>query len=232
MDAVDALALAEFWRRVLGGTLVDLKDGSARIDPPEGADKTQVIWIDPVPEPRTGKTRVHLDLDLPAPDPGPLVAAGARVLSEPGADDHWWVLADVDGNEFCAFPPKEPEPRGYPGLARAFQFTVDCADPAAQAAWWASVLGGTVRMEAYGPVLDGADGVPWEHWLFQPVPEPKRVKNRKHWDVALPGPVPDELVNLGASIQRAPDDVISWYVLTDPEGNEFCAFPENASPDF
>jgi hypothetical protein len=169
---------------------------------------------------------VHLDLELPTPDPAPLLAVGATVLSEPGPEDHWWVLADVDGNEFCAFPPFQ-EPWEYRGLARPFQFTVDSLDPAAQAAWWTSVLGGTVRVEEYGSVVRGADGLPWENWLFQSVPQEKVVKNRMHWDVSLPGTSPDELVNLGASIQRAPDDVISWYVLTDPEGNEFCAFPDS-----
>jgi hypothetical protein len=34
----------------------------------------------------------------------------------------------------------------------------------------------------------------------------------------------DALVARGARLQRVPDDAISWYVMTDPEGNEFCAF--------
>ena len=34
-----------------------------------------------------------------------LVAAGASIVSEPGPDVEWWVLADPEGNEFCAFPP-------------------------------------------------------------------------------------------------------------------------------
>ncbi len=35
----------------------------------------------------------------------PLVALGAAVLTEPG-DQPWWVLADPEGHEFCAFPPE------------------------------------------------------------------------------------------------------------------------------
>jgi hypothetical protein len=32
------------------------------------------------------------------------------------------------------------------------------------------------------------------------------------------------LVAAGATVLRRPDDDISWTVLADPQGNEFCAF--------
>jgi hypothetical protein len=32
------------------------------------------------------------------------------------------------------------------------------------------------------------------------------------------------LAAVGASVLRVPDDEISWTVLADPDGNEFCAF--------
>jgi Glyoxalase-like domain len=50
------------------------------------------------------------------------------------------------------------------------------------------------------------------------------VKNRVHWDVDLPGAGPAALVAAGARILRGSDDEIRWWVLADPEGNEFCAF--------
>ncbi len=53
-----------------------------------------------VPEPKTVKNRIHWDV---RGDVAPLVAAGARVLREPGGDIHWTVLADPEGNEFCVF---------------------------------------------------------------------------------------------------------------------------------
>jgi hypothetical protein len=34
----------------------------------------------------------------------------------------------------------------------------------------------------------------------------------------------DALVARGATLLRAPDAEISWHLLADPEGNEFCAF--------
>src|SRR4051812_13926668 len=56
MDATDALAQARFWSAALGAPLVDLGDGSARLDPPPGGSPAETLWIDPVPEPRTVKT--------------------------------------------------------------------------------------------------------------------------------------------------------------------------------
>ena len=64
--------------------------------------------------PMTGKAfKVVLALDgmprwaaAPADaDPAALLAAGATLLREPGGDLEWWVLADPEGNEFCAFAP-------------------------------------------------------------------------------------------------------------------------------
>jgi len=53
------------------------------------------------------------------------------------------------------------------------------------------------------------------------VPEPKTVKNRVHWDVF--GDV-DRLVEAGARVLRERGGDISWTVMADPEGNEFCVF--------
>ena len=61
------------------------------------------------------------------------------------------------------------------------------------------------------------------------MPEPKRVKNRVHWDVdgldrrAAGAP--------GATLLRARDDEIGWDVLADVEGNEFCVFAPSRGRD-
>jgi hypothetical protein len=223
LDAGDALALAGFWHRLLGGTLTDKGDGSARVDTGDGT----TLWVDPVPEPRTGGTRVHLDLRLPAPErtPAVLIAAGARLVREPDAQISWWVLVDPEGNQFCAFAPRPetPEPPGG-ALAHVYELVVGARDASAQARWWAGILGGTTHTaDGGGAYLENA--VPWEYLVFDPLPWPKTVKNRMHWDVDLVDPAPDALVEAGATLLREPDDEISWWVLADPEGNEFCAFP-------
>lgn len=71
----------------------------------------------------------------------------------------------------------------------------------------------------------GADGYPWERWVFDPVPERKQVKNRWHWDVTLTGPDVTALITAGATLLREPTERTRWWVMADPEGNEFCAFP-------
>ena len=54
------------------------------------------------PEPKTVKNRVHIDVDTD--DLDALVAHGATVLRAKGDGGlRWTVLADPDGNEFCAF---------------------------------------------------------------------------------------------------------------------------------
>ncbi|MFI7550136.1 VOC family protein [Micromonospora sediminimaris] len=219
LDAADAHALGGFWARILHGELVDVGDGDTRVDSPTGAS-AESIWVNRVPEPRTVKTRVHLDLRLAEASPAALLEAGARLVREPDSEISWWVLADPDGNVFCAFAPGD-DPRPGP-----FELVVDSADPSAQATWWAGVVGGEVQVSEEGHAsVTGAAGFPWDHWVFDPVPERKTVKNRMHWDVDLAAPEPSALIRAGATLLREPDDAVSWWVLADPEGNEFCAFP-------
>ncbi|MBX6357991.1 MAG: hypothetical protein IRZ05_19330 [Micromonosporaceae bacterium] len=222
LDTNDRAVLGPFWRQVLGGTLVDLDNGDARLDPAPGRPANEAMWINVVPEPRVGKTRVHLDVRLAEPEPTALVAAGATVRRQPGGDIGWWVLADPEGNEFCAFPPATDTRPG------AFNLVVDCRDPLAQAQWWAGIVGGTVGKGKRAYWVEGAEGFPWVYWGFNPVPEPKTVKNRLHWDVTLVDPDPGALVGAGAVVLREPGGDIRWWVLADPEGNEFCAFPPAA----
>jgi predicted enzyme related to lactoylglutathione lyase len=110
--------------------------------------------------------------------------------------------------------------------------TFDCADPQAQAAFWAAVTGypatdesrpgnpfwlvATPR-EAHGPRL-----------AFVPAGEQKAGKNRLHVDI-VPGDRPqaaelDRLIGIGASVvdDRRKLEGGGWVVLADPEGNEFC----------
>ncbi|MBI1379413.1 MAG: hypothetical protein GC157_18340 [Frankiales bacterium] len=228
LDAGDAEALATFWAHLLHRKAERADDeGGWRVDPPAHGPDALGIWVDPVPEPRTGKTRVHLDVRLPDADVGPLLAQGARLVREPDDEIRWWVLADPEGNEFCAMAPAAPE-YGLPTVTvpAAFELVVDAADPEAQARWWAERTGGTARTRGSGFWwIEGAAGLPWDYWVFNPVPEAKTVKNRMHWDTTLRGDDPAALVDAGARVLRSPGQELEWWVLADPEGNEFCAFP-------
>jgi predicted enzyme related to lactoylglutathione lyase len=209
-DASDAPRAAAFWSVVLGLTMEVQDNGDAvlRGDRPE-----QGMWFNTVPEPKTVKNRVHLDLVHTSLEP--FTSAGATIVGEQRSSKHaWTVLADPEGNELCVFP-------GEPGEPTAL--VVDAADPAAQAEWWSEVLGATVLTGPDGvPRWLEVDGLPWDVWKFVPVPDPKTVKNRWHWDLVsddVPG-----FLDRGATLLRKPDGDIDWHVLADPEGNEFCVF--------
>lgn len=225
LDATDARALGEFWAFVLGRAL-DTDDGpDALIEAPAGGTKAERIWVNQVPEPRTGKTRVHLDLRLPAPDPSPLVAAGATLVSEPHGDQHWWVLTDPEGNHFCAMRPAPPEWNAAVERPTPFEIVVDSGDPVAIAAWWGERFGVEPQSADGYAYLRGVPDYPMYAWVFLPVPERKTVKNRWHWDVNLARDEPSAFLDAGATVIAEPNAECRWWVLADPEGNEFCAFP-------
>jgi glyoxalase superfamily protein len=97
-----ARALAVWWAEVLGGTVGDNpEEGYTWVEGIPGCVWESLDFND-VPEPKTTKNRIHLDVDTD--DLDALVAHGARVLRRKGDDGlRWTVLADPEGNEFCAF---------------------------------------------------------------------------------------------------------------------------------
>ena|SRR5579875_1479921 len=111
-DCADQHRVARFWAEALGYTMPppdpgDTPDDPVALDPPDGGPR---IWFNKVPEQKVVKNRVHLDITMP--DAGELERLqhlGARVLREMRDEEGalWWtVMADPEGNEFCAFPPK------------------------------------------------------------------------------------------------------------------------------
>lgn len=209
IDAVDPQVIGRFWADLLGRELVQLDDGDVRLD---GPTPGHTIWINRVPEPVTVKQRMHLDVHVAGTDD--VLALGATLLD--GSHPRWDVLRDPEGGELCAFP-REVVPE-----ERLYEIIIDTHDWAAQAKWWAEVLGGKVDEDGNG--VEQIPGAPFEYLAFVPVPEGKTVKNRIHWDVD----VSDVrlLVEHGATVLREKGDGVSWTVLADPEGNEFCAFTE------
>jgi predicted enzyme related to lactoylglutathione lyase len=116
--------------------------------------------------------------------------------------------------------------------SRIAVLAVDAQDPARVADFWCQVLGwvvherdedGFVTIAAPGARPDAGDLA----IDIAPVPEPKTIKNRLHLDLRADGTTRDEeldrLLALGArrvDVGQGPD--VSWVVLADPEGNEFC----------
>ncbi len=97
----DPMAIARWWGRVLGcESGQDSEHGFAWVEGIPGCPFESIVFV-PVPEAKAVKNRIHLDVTTP--DVQALVAARAVVLREPDDDVRWHVLADPDGNEFCAF---------------------------------------------------------------------------------------------------------------------------------
>ncbi len=123
---------------------------------------------------------------------------------------------------------------------RWYSTVIDCHDPAALARWWAETLDWRIDYEDDDEVslvpgwrdADTAAGMPWDRTgpglTFLPVRESKTTKNRLHIDLA-PHTSDDRdaliaaLVSRGAALAHVGQaEDVTWTVLTDPEGNEFC----------
>ena len=110
-DCTDQHRIARFWAGVLGYTVRAPRPEDDGTDPIciEALGSGMRIWFSPVPEPKIAKNRVHIDINMPdSAELDRLVSLGASVITEIRGDDGtlWWtVMADPEGNEFCAFPP-------------------------------------------------------------------------------------------------------------------------------
>jgi hypothetical protein len=106
------------------------------------------------------------------------------------------------------------------------ELVIDCADPRRVAEFWANVLGYEVLDSSDEAVEIGPRGGGAPTLVFVPVPERKMVKNRLHIDVNPAGQDQDaeleRLLALGARRVDVGQGDVSWIVLADPEGNEFC----------
>ncbi|MGY2701169.1 VOC family protein [Nocardioides sp. HB32] len=133
--------------------------------------------------------------------------------------------------------------------SRITELSVDCADPAALARFWAAALDYVVLDEDPDLVEIGPAGREDARLLaevrsgpvpptifFARVPEEKVVKNRVHLDISPVDTDRDaEVARLEALGARrtdlAPPDK-SWVVMLDPEGNEFCVLRSLAPEHF
>ena len=212
VDAGDPAKLGRFWGEVLGLQYHPQDGGDGWLT---GRTPEHTIWVNRVPEGKSAKHRVHFDIY--AERLADLTALGSAVLRPEGDDRRWTVMADPEGGEFCAFLRAELPASRLHGLV------VDSVDAAAQAHWWGEVYRATVLHDLRGfSTVQDVPGMPMLTMDFDPVPEPKTVKNRIHWDVTVPDL--DALIRHGATLLRPPGEHSRWHVMADPEGNEFCAF--------
>ncbi|WP_343955320.1 VOC family protein [Nonomuraea longicatena] len=231
MNAKDDSVVGRFWAEALGWGLSSEGPGVTNVEP-EG-----FVYPDPVavcvdvlavPEPKTGKNRVHLDLaTTSAAHQAELVARlkglGATPADVGQGEVPWTVLADPEGNEFCVL---EPRPI-YRDTGPIAVVVVDCVAPRAMAAFWDEAMDWTLHeVTDDHAVLRSAKGV-GPYLEFLRTPGVKTVKNRIHLDLR-PYAGDDQAAEvarlraLGATDVDLGQGDAPWTILADPEGNEFC----------
>ena len=107
---------------------------------------------------------------------------------------------------------------------RIEQVSIDAHDPSALATFWGAVLGWKRTYDSDDEVeIEDPEGKE-SNLLFLRVPDGKTVKNRLHLDLR-----PDDrdaevarIEALGATRVDIGQGDVTWVVLADPEGNEFC----------
>ena len=129
--------------------------------------------------------------------------------------------------------PTRPRAPGDEGVSlRQGEIVIDCADPEAVVPFWVAALGWDRRdvneqyvvlvPPASATEVDGPRPLPL---LFQRVPEAKVSKNRVHLDFRSEDRAAEvaRLVELGGSEGPTRSlGSLTWTVMADPEGNEFC----------
>ncbi|MGH3711863.1 MAG: VOC family protein [Micromonosporaceae bacterium] len=103
--------------------------------------------------------------------------------------------------------------------------TIDCEDPRGLAEFWTKAVGYEITQdfEGFFVMLTPTDG--GGYIGLQKVPEKRAGKNRVHIDFATQDRKAEveRLIGLGATaVAEHSVPGLTWSVLQDPEGNEFC----------
>jgi predicted enzyme related to lactoylglutathione lyase len=226
-DANDPKRLARFWATALSWDIEDEADDEIGLVPTDGTPF--VLLFLPVPEPKVGKNRIHLDLVSESPEDQTemvdrLIAQGASRIDIGQGDVDWTVLADPEGNEFCVV--RRGEFLATTGLLGSIVF--EPAEYPVVGRFWSEATGWPVVYDQDGDMaLRDPSGRGPFITFGPPRREAKTSKNRLHLDIAPPvdgdqGTEVARLTKLGARPVDVGQGHVSWVVMADPEGNEFC----------
>jgi catechol 2,3-dioxygenase-like lactoylglutathione lyase family enzyme len=225
-DAHDPAGLARFWSGVLGWEPVDDPDDGIALLPND--DTGFRLRFLPSDAPKVGPNQMHFDLTSASPEEQEQTVARALELGGQHIDvgqlpeEEHVVLADPEGNEFCVIEPGN-------------NFLADCGFIGALASdgtqevgyFWSKALGWPLVWDQdEETAIRSPYGGPKVTWGGPPVAV-KQGKNRLHFDLAPPADGDqqaevDRLVSLGATRIDIGQGDVSWVVLADPDGNEFC----------
>jgi predicted enzyme related to lactoylglutathione lyase len=104
IDCAEFDALIRFWSAALDYVEWFPPSGQFAGIKPREPDGRLAIIFQRVPEPKTGKNRVHMDYEAGdrSAEVERLVALGGRIVRELDENEgRWTIMADPEGNEFC-----------------------------------------------------------------------------------------------------------------------------------
>jgi predicted enzyme related to lactoylglutathione lyase len=226
VDARDPRLAAAFWSGLLGWEMVDGAEEGISLLP---ADDTgfRIRLVASAGE-KTEQNRMHLDLTSTSLEDQHQTVAKALELGGRHIDigqrpeEGHVVLADPEGNEFCVIEP------GNAFLAGCgFVGAVACEGSHEVGYFWSEALGWPlVWDQEQETAIRSPQGGPKISWGGPPI-RPKTGKNRVHFDLALPEDGDqraevERLTSLGARPVDIGQGDVSWVVMADPDGNEFC----------
>ncbi|TDO27672.1 putative enzyme related to lactoylglutathione lyase [Kribbella sp. VKM Ac-2527] len=225
-DANDPLRLARFWAGVLDWEMVDDPDGGYVLLPND--DTGFQLEFFPSQEQKTGPNQMHFDLTSQSLEEQQrtveraLELGAQRIDIGQGPDAAHVVLADPEGNEFCVIEP------GNNFLADTGFIGALASDGSQEVGYfWSKALDWPLVWDQdQETAIQSPHGGPKITWGGPPV-APKKGKNRLHFDLAPPADGDqqaevDRLVSLGATRIDIGQRDVSWVVMADPDGNEFC----------
>ncbi|HEX3793967.1 MAG TPA: VOC family protein [Acidimicrobiales bacterium] len=102
-DSADPRTHAAFWSAVTGYEPIEERDEFVALQAPDKRGVRRILFLQ-VPEPKTAKSRMHVDLATRNPEAEieRLVGLGAtKVEYREGNGTSWTVMLDPEGNEFC-----------------------------------------------------------------------------------------------------------------------------------
>ncbi len=227
-DANDPAVLAHFWAGVLGREVAsDPTDPGVFVLPPNDDTEFRIEFA-PTGAPKWGQNQMHFDLTSQSLEEQQATVARALELGGrhldigQGLDADHVVLADPEGNEFCVIPP------GNNFLADTGVIGALSSDGTQEVGYfWSKALGWPLVWDQdEETAIQSPRGGSKISWGGPPV-EPKLGKNRLHLDLAPPADGDQEaeverLIALGAKRIDIGQGDVSWEVMADPDGNEFC----------
>lgn len=224
-DATDRVALARFWADALGWEYGEA-EGRSSVTRSDGTlPRLEFVTA---PDEKRSANWMHFDLSSTSIEDQRatverFVELGARHIDVgQGPDADHVVLADPEGNELCVLEPGNSFVDYGSRLG-----TLSCDGSPAVGYFWSEVLGWPLVWDQDDETAVRArEGGVFFTFGGPPV-APKHAKNRLHIDIAPPPDGDqhaevDRLLALGAARVDIGQGDVSWVVMADPDGNEFC----------